>query len=114
MTTVEKVRAICNAKNIPVSRLEQDLAFSNGYLNPKKTKEIPSDRLAAIAAYFGIPMENIIIGQLEKPTAQGDGLTKSQQDIMRLVPSLSDAEIAKLLAYANGLLAGRKSPGGQG
>ena len=37
-STVEIVRAICKEKDIPISRLEQDLGYGNGYFNPKKAK----------------------------------------------------------------------------
>ena len=116
MTIVEKIRDICRARRIPISRLEQDLHFSNGYLNPKKTKEIPSDRLAAIAEYFDVPIENIFLGDAEtkeKPTAQSDGLTKAQRELIRMVSGLSDYEVSQTLAFVSGLIAGRKSPGGQ-
>ena len=64
-TPVERIRAICRTKAIPIHRIEMDLGFSNGYLNPKKTKEIPSDRLAAIAEYLNVPVAVIL--QKENP-----------------------------------------------
>lgn len=45
MNHIERVREICKAKGIPVSRLEQDLGFGNGYLNPKKAQSISYARL---------------------------------------------------------------------
>lgn len=59
-TTVERIRGFCKAKNIPVSKLEADLGFSNGYLNPKKIKDVPSNRLADIAQYLDEPIESFL------------------------------------------------------
>jgi len=54
MTQIERVRRICKEKGIPVYKLEQDLGFSNGYLNPKKAQSISYIRLLAIADYLDV------------------------------------------------------------
>lgn len=60
MTAVEYVREICKQKNIPISKLESECKFGNGYLNPKKQSKIDPDRAAAISAYLKIPVEEIL------------------------------------------------------
>lgn len=35
-TGIDYVRLLCKERNISISKLERDLGFSNGYLNPKK------------------------------------------------------------------------------
>lgn len=60
---VEYVRSVCQQRGIPVSQLEKDCGFSNGYLNPKKLKKIPYDRALAIAQYLGISVESILSGE---------------------------------------------------
>lgn len=37
--SVEYVRDICSKRNIPISQLEKDCGFANGYMNPKKLKK---------------------------------------------------------------------------
>lgn len=59
MTNVEFVKELCKRKGIPVHRLEKDLGFANGYLNPKKLKKIPYERAILISNYLGIPLEQI-------------------------------------------------------
>ena len=59
-TTVELIRYICKKRGIPVSKLEADCGFSNGYLNPKKIKTVPSDRLAVISNYLGITVDYLL------------------------------------------------------
>ena len=49
MTSVEYVRMLCKEKNISIAKLERDLGFSNGYLNPKKMSTIPFARAEMIA-----------------------------------------------------------------
>ena len=48
-TPVERVRELCESHGIAVSRLEKDLGFGNGYLNPKKIKKVDYDRAVLIA-----------------------------------------------------------------
>ena len=58
-TVVEKIRAICKEKGIPISQLEKALGYANGYLNPKKAANIRLDRLAEIANYLGVSLTDI-------------------------------------------------------
>ncbi len=57
MTNVERVRDLCQKLNVPVSKLENDLGFGNGYLNPKKIKDIKMERLMMILDYLGVSLE---------------------------------------------------------
>lgn len=88
-TMVERVRAICKAKGIPVSQLEKDLGYANGYLNPKKAETIRKDRIAEIAQYLGVSASEID----ENSTDNGT---------ITLLQSLSD-EVRGLLEVANGM-----------
>lgn len=53
MTAVEYARKMCKEKGIAISKMEKDLNFGNGYLNPKKAKKIPFEKAVAIAMYLG-------------------------------------------------------------
>ena len=57
---VKYVREICKQKKIPVSKLEKDCGFSNGYLNPKKATKIPYERALVIAEYLNVNVEKIL------------------------------------------------------
>lgn len=91
MTTVERVRAICKAKKIPIVRIEEDLHFGNGYLNPKKIQNVPSDRLQMISEYLDVPISELIDIESDK--------TKKDQPIS-VDPEI--AEILTLLEHASG------------
>lgn len=65
------VRNVCKQRKIPISQLEKDCGFSNGYLNPKKIAKIPYDRAKIISDYLEISIE-MILGepQTEKTPAE--------------------------------------------
>lgn len=54
MNTVERVKAECKERKIPISRLEKDLGFANGYIGQLKKGTLPDDRLTAIADYLKV------------------------------------------------------------
>lgn len=59
MTCVEKILSILEYKKIPVSRMERELGFGNGYIKQLKKGTLPSDRLIAVSNYLGVPMMEI-------------------------------------------------------
>lgn len=78
MTAVERVRIICKEKGIAISRLEKDLTFGNGFLNPKKITDIPSDRLAKIADYLGMSADELL-GIKKDPGPKTEAKTKDER-----------------------------------
>ena len=80
--SVQYVRDICQQRKIPISQLEKDCGFSNGYLNPRKMTKIPYDRAQLIAEYLGISVTNILTGQnAEKAPAESGKRSVSDDDI---------------------------------
>lgn len=80
--SVEYVRTICRQRGIPVSALEKDCGFSNGYLNPKKLTRLPYDRAVVIAEYLGLSPEQILTGEETKNAPADTGKrTVSDEDI---------------------------------
>lgn len=63
MTAVDRVKAICKERKIPISRLETDLGFGNAYISGLKKGVFPNDRLIAISKYLDLPVEYIAIGE---------------------------------------------------
>lgn len=73
MDAVQKVKEICKSRKIPISRLEKDLGFANGYISQLRKGTFRYDRAVAIANYLGIPTSMLLPGeeeQKESPTAQ--------------------------------------------
>lgn len=65
MNTVERVRQECKKKEIPISRLEKECGFSNGYIRNLREGKIPADRLQAIADYLKVPYLYLLNGEPE-------------------------------------------------
>ena len=88
--SVEYVRNLCQQRRIPVSTLERDCGFSNGYLNPKKLTRLPYDRAVIIAEYLGIQAEEILTGEKETAPRSPNAVC-----LTRLSSSLSSAAMAR-------------------
>ena len=74
MNSVERVRAICSERKIPISRLERDLQFSNGYIGQLRKGIFPGDRLAMIAKYLNVSVDYLLTGEEKEkaPTPEGE------------------------------------------
>ena len=58
----ERIIDLCHQRNISVRALERDLGFSNGQIKLMRDSKISSERLLAIAEYFGTTMEYLLTG----------------------------------------------------
>lgn len=65
MNVVERVQYECKKKKIPISRLERECGFSNGYIRNLREGKIPADRLQAIADYLKVPYLYLLNGEPE-------------------------------------------------
>lgn len=99
MNSVERVRAICKGRKIPISRLESDLGFSNGYVGQLKKGVFPADRLAKIANYLGVTTDYLLTGEETKkaPTPEDERVIDDRKMkaafLGGLADGLSDEEI---------------------
>lgn len=57
---VDRVKEICKEKHIPISKLERDLGFANGYIRRLKEGNIPYYRMRKIAAYLDVTIEFLV------------------------------------------------------
>ena len=65
MNAVERVKTICKERKIPISKLEKECGFSNGYIGQLRKGTMPDDRLRIVADYLKISAEELSTG--EKP-----------------------------------------------
>lgn len=63
MNSVERVKTICKENKIPISKLEKDLGYSNGYISQLKKGVFPDNRLFEIADYLGVSADYIREGK---------------------------------------------------
>ena len=83
MNSVERVKQICKEREIPISRLEKELGFSNGYISQLRKGVFPDDRLASRAHYLNVNVEYLMTGN---PTIQNPDLTaKDEKDIKKAI-----------------------------
>ncbi len=83
MNSVERVKKICKERKIPISRLEKDLGYSNGYIGQLRKGTFPSNRLLEISNYLGVSEKYLMTGTDE------DGLTeKDNNDIAKDLENL--------------------------
>ena len=88
MNSVERVKAICKDRKIPISKLERDLGFANGYISQLRKGVLPDDRLAKIADYLSVSVEYLMNCD---STEKAPALTvKDERDIARSVEKIMD------------------------
>ena len=79
MSSVERVKSICKERKIPISRLERDLGYANGYIGQLRKGTFPNDRLVEIASYLGVSVSYLLgTEQKEKPAPNGNGLSEEE------------------------------------
>jgi len=79
--SVQFVRDICKERGIPVSQLERQCGFSNGYLNAKKLTRLPYDRAQLIAVYLDIDVDLILTGEKKDAPAREGRSAVTDEDI---------------------------------
>ena len=101
MNSVDRVKKICKDRKIPISKLERELGFSNGYISQLRKGVFPADRLALIADYLQISSNYLLTGE------DNDGLTeKDNRDIAKDMEAIR----AKLLNGTDGPLSYEREP----
>lgn len=74
MNSVEYVKAVCKERKIPISKLEKDLGFGNGYIGQLRKGIFPYDRAVLIGEYLNISAEFLATGkEAEKAPTDNDG-----------------------------------------
>lgn len=106
MNSVERVKALCKERKIPISKLEKDLGFSNGYIGQLRKGVLPSDRLIAIASYLDVSPEYIMTGS-ENKKFKGDTVLNARderdiaKDLDRIMGEIKKGDDGPL--YYNGV-----------
>lgn len=62
MNSVEHVKKICKERKIPISRIERELGFANGYISQLKKGSFPAERLKKIADYLNLSPDFLMDG----------------------------------------------------
>ena len=73
MHAVESVKSICKERKIPISKLESDCGFANGYIGQLRKGVFPDDRILKIAEYLNVSVDYLMTGT-EKSYSEYDAL----------------------------------------
>lgn len=82
MNSVELIKKICKERKIPISRLERDLRYGNGYISQLKKGTVPSNRAVEIANYLDITVDYLMTGNENKKTPEQLELTCSGSEAL--------------------------------
>lgn len=63
MNAVERVKTICKERKIPISKLESDCGFANGYIGQLRKGVFPDDRILKIAEYLNVSVDYLMTGK---------------------------------------------------
>ena len=73
MNSVDRVKAICKERNIPISKLEKDLGFANGYIGQLRKGVFPDDRLLKISDYLDVSVDYLLgVSDVKNPPPQNE------------------------------------------
>ena len=104
--TVEIIRALCKKKKTSLTRLEEKLGFSNGYIGKmaKRPSSPPYERLVAIANELEVTVPDLT-GEKENPTSvAADGVDELDKEALNIMHQLPPEKRAAGLAMLRGLL----------
>lgn len=83
MDSVERVKNLCKDNRIPISRLEKDLGYSNGYIGQLRKGIFPADRLQQIADYFGVTFDYLLTGNCQSKQTENILSKEDERDISK-------------------------------
>jgi len=121
MNSVERVKSICKERKIPISKLEKDLGYANGYIGQLKRGVLPDDRLKAIANYLYISIGELINGEKSDISDNKYYINEETADVAQeifendkiLFDTYRSVNKDKLIAYAKKLEELRKMEEGE-
>ena len=119
MDSVALVKSICKERHIPISKLERDCGFSNGYIRKLKEGKLPSDRLQIIADYLDVSVGYLLKGKRtsEEQKAVVDlfagssvfiTLSPKESDLIKKIRKLNDLGRERLEEQLTFLLSNEK------
>lgn len=100
MNSIEIIKDICKKRKIPISKLEKDCGFGNGYIS-KAAGGITSDRLKVISEYLDVSTGFLLTGKEEEPR---DTLGPKQLLLYEKMLNLSPEQLDQALQFVDYLI----------
>lgn len=99
MNSVDLVKSICKERKIPISRLERDLGYANGYIGQLRKGVFPTDRLVEIANYLQVSTAYLMGENENKPALPEENeLTALQRQVLEQIKTASPAKLQAIIA----------------
>lgn len=95
MSTLDRIKALCDERGITISQLEKELGYGNGSL--AKAKSIKAERLIEISKFLDTTMEYLLTGAA--PDWQPAITDKDEKDIKKAIDAIKNQ-----LATGTGLM----------
>lgn len=106
MNTVEFLKSLLKERHIPMSRVERDLGFANGYIGQLRKGTFPYDRLVRIADYLDVSPEYLATcGAASAAVPIDPELTAAESKLLSGFRKLNDEDRDVVLRTIEGLLA---------
>ena len=99
MTLVEKVRALCDSKELTLAALERRLDFGNGTIRKWDNATPSGDKLAKVADYFNVSVD-YLLGREDTVPTQNDDPDENYTILSRNAKKLSPENRKQLLDMA--------------
>lgn len=98
MNTADIIKELCKENDMTLARLERELNFGNGTI-VKSSSKMSSDRLKAVADYFGVAMEYLMTGEDPAPAAASHRISDFEYEIILAYRKHTEAQgsVLKLL-----------------
>ena len=90
MNSVERVKKICKERKIPISKIEKDLGFSNGYIGQLKKGSFPDERLKKIAEYLDVSVGYLMAGEEDSENQEPSLNAKDKRDIQTILSNTEE------------------------
>ena len=105
MDTVEFVKEILKERRIPLSRIEKDLGFSNGYIGRLRKGFFPPDRLSRIAEYLNVSEDYLpSCGADTSSPARSIEISDDEHELLMLFRQLDRYDRGQTLGVIRGIL----------
>lgn len=85
MNSVDLIKKICKERKIPISHLERDLGYGNGYISQLRKGTVPSDRAVEIANYLNIDLQHLLSGGEDIDENKNTLTRKDTRDIEKIL-----------------------------
>lgn len=95
MNTVERIKAICKERKIPISKLEKECGFANGYIGQLRKGTMQNDRMMLVSEFLGVSMEELATG--EKPEVPMIAWTPEHLEVVELFDKLNKEQKTAIL-----------------